>query len=107
MRVLPAVAEEIQAVILVDLPTDNPLQLRHIRLGDLKNLIQNLPQMTVRLGTHVSESYPSCVGFRIFLRDVNCKVAQNGEAESLYHIVSLTSHSSESNQAPTPWRYRK
>ena len=78
-RVLPAGGHEVEGVLLFPSRTV---------LGEFGQDMDSLPAIMVRLGTKVSDFYPSCIGFRIMLRNSKTKIQAQGTLEELYHIVS-------------------
>lgn len=82
-RILPEGGHEIPAILLISMNDQTNV------LGNLPENLQDLPNVLVRLGTRVSDSHPSSVGFRVFLRTETPNVTNgSGSLESHYHVLS-------------------
>ena len=81
-QILPETAHEVQAILHFTINGQTNI------LGNINDDVRRLPNVMVRLGTKVSYSHPSSVGFRVFLRSDCFKANSTGSLEDFYHIVS-------------------
>lgn len=88
-QVLPAVAEELKALVLLDHGNKTHIGGDSTRTGSLKTNLTDLPNASVILGTKVSEGHPSAVGFRILLRRLHQGGRPMSEAEANYIALSF------------------
>ena len=85
-RILPKGGHEIPAILLISMSGQT-----HV-LGSLTENLQDLPNVLVRLGTKVSDTHPSSVGFRVFLRtEIPIVTNGSGTLEDHYHVLSCRS----------------
>lgn len=79
---MPEAAHEIAAILLLNI--DGQVSV----IGNVREDPSNLPHVLVRLGTKVSDSHPSCVGFRVWLRTDKPKSGESYTIDDYYHTVS-------------------
>ena len=83
-NVLPAGGHEVEGVLRLALPSQNSV----VCFGRFTEDLDQLRPDLVRLGTKVSDLHPSCIGFRILLRNAKSKSQAKGIHDELYHVVS-------------------
>jgi len=81
-RVLPSTAREYPAMLVYE------RGISQFHLGDVDEDLESPAPVLIRLGTKVSDLHPSCVGFRIMIRNRNTKALARGAYEECYYIVS-------------------
>lgn len=79
-HIMPKTAYEMPATLLLTMDG------RTIPIGNVRENYDKPADIILRLGTKVSEGYPSSLGFRVFLRTPN--VQNSGLLEDNYHLVS-------------------
>lgn len=82
LHIMPETAHEVSATLLLNKAGHK------VFIGDAFEKYAGPSNIMVKLGTKVSDGYPSCVGFRVFLRTDVAKCTDSGSIEDNYHLVS-------------------
>lgn len=82
LRIMPDAAHEVSATLLI------AIDGRKVPVGNIRENSDDLANVMVRLGTKVSEGYPSSIGCRVLLRTNVPKIKDSGSIEDNYHLVS-------------------
>ncbi len=81
-RIMPDTAHEVSAILLLT------MNGRKVPIGNIRDDFDDLANVMVRLGTKVSNGYPSSIGFRVLLRTDVPKNGNSGSIEDNYHLMS-------------------
>lgn len=82
LHIMPDAAHEVSATLLITIDG------RKVSVGNIRENFDDLSNVLVRLGTKVSDGYPSSIGFRVLLRTNVPKIKDSGSIEDNYHLVS-------------------
>lgn len=81
-HIMPKTAYEVSAMLLLTMDGCT------VPIGNVREYYDKPADIILRLGTKVSEGYPSSLGFRVFLRTDTPKIQSSGLFEDNYHLVS-------------------
>ena len=88
-KILPPAGNEIPVMLKFTLPDLPDLPDLPQYFGYLLDDLDTSPAFLIRLGTRVSDSHPSCVGFRVMLRNSEINPQPIETMEDAYHVVSF------------------
>lgn len=82
VRIMADAAHEVSATLLLTIDG------RKVYIGNMREVFDDLANVMVRLGTKVSDGYPSSIGFRVLLRTDTPKSRDSGSIKDNYHLMS-------------------